>query len=36
MWSIEPSITSVELDDRAYEPGRAFVGATGTGHEGMI
>ncbi|MFT4655953.1 MAG: hypothetical protein ACI8V4_000113 [Ilumatobacter sp.] len=36
MRSIEPSITSVELDDRAYEPGRAFVGATGTGHEGLI
>ena len=32
MKSIEPSITSVELDDREYSPGRAFVGATGTGH----
>ena len=32
MQSIEPSITSVELDPREYEPGRAFVGATGTGH----
>ncbi|MEP1122945.1 MAG: ATPase [Ilumatobacter sp.] len=32
MRSIEPSITSVELDARAYEPGRAFVGASGTGH----
>jgi uncharacterized protein len=36
MRSIEPSITSVELDERAYEPGRAFVGATGTGHEGLV
>ena len=33
MRSIEPSITSVELDALCYEPGRAFVGATGTGHE---
>lgn len=32
MRSIEPSITSVVLDDRDYAPGRAFVGATGTGH----
>jgi uncharacterized protein len=32
MQSIEPSITSVKLDDREYSPGRAFVGATGTGH----
>lgn len=32
MRSIEPSITSVELDDREYAPGRAFVGAVGTGH----
>jgi uncharacterized protein len=31
MQSIEPSITSVELDDREYSPGRAFVGATGNG-----
>lgn len=27
MVAIEPTIVSVELDDRAYEPGRAFVGA---------
>ncbi len=32
MRSIEPSIESVELDSRRYRPGRAFVGATGTGH----
>ena len=32
MTSIEPSIISVELDDSEYSPGRAFVGATGTGH----
>lgn len=31
MGSIEPSITTVQLDDREYAPGRAFVGATGTG-----
>lgn len=35
MRSIEPSITGVVLDGDAYEPGRAFVGATGTGHEGV-
>lgn len=35
MRSIEPSITGVALDGDAYEPGRAFVGATGTGHEGV-
>lgn len=35
MRSIEPSITGVVLDGAAYEPGRAFVGATGTGHEGV-
>ncbi|MGB3737149.1 MAG: ATPase [Ilumatobacter sp.] len=33
MCSIEPSITSVELDATEYAPGRAFVGATGTGHD---
>lgn len=32
MRSIEPSITSVELDGREYAPGRAFVGASGNGH----
>ncbi len=32
MRSIEPSIVSVVLDDSAYEPGRAFVGASGSGH----
>ncbi len=32
MRSIEPSITSVELDERQYAPGRAFVGARGDGH----
>lgn len=31
MRSIEPSIMTVHLDDREYAPGRAFVGATGTG-----
>lgn len=33
MRAIEPSITSVRLDDRGYAPGRAFVGAVGTGHD---
>jgi uncharacterized protein len=33
MTSIEPSITSVELDESEYRPGRAFVGAVGTGRE---
>ena len=33
MTSIEPSIASVQLDDAEYRPGRAFVGAVGTGHE---
>jgi uncharacterized protein len=33
MTLIEPSITSVELDESEYRPGRAFVGAVGTGHE---
>ena len=28
MSTVEPSIRSVVLDDRAYSPGRAFVGAT--------
>ncbi|MFK7916598.1 MAG: ATPase [Ilumatobacter sp.] len=32
MRSIEPSISAVMLDGDAYQPGRAFVGATGTGH----
>lgn len=36
MKSIEPSITSVELDDTEYSPGRAFVGATGTGHSETV
>jgi uncharacterized protein len=27
MRRVEPSITAIELDDRPYEPGRAFVGA---------
>ncbi len=34
MRSVEPSIDSVELDARAYAPGRAFLDApTGGGHE---
>jgi len=36
MKSIEPSIMSVELDDIEYSPGRAFVGAVGTGHDETI
>ena len=28
MSTVEPSITSVRLDDRAYAPGRAFVGVS--------
>ncbi|MGA9277901.1 ATPase [Ilumatobacter sp.] len=30
MVEVEPSIATVDLDDRAYEPGRAFVGAAGS------
>ncbi len=34
MRSVEPSIVSVELDDRSYAPGRAFLGApSGDGRE---
>jgi len=36
MASIEPSMTSVALDDGAYAPGRAFVGAVGAGHDGAL
>jgi len=30
MSTVEPSITAVALDDRAYAPGRAFIGARGS------